>query len=535
MTTNIYQREGEIVARQCWARWNRDPASPSFGSFDRAYWGWKYKDFSDATLQAGIRLALDWADTIGSDADLEYQLAGFARFCAGVQHRDGSFDQCYPHERTPGVGLDVLTALIAASRRSRTGETKQLLHDVLVRSVGFILKTDEVHGIVANHLISFSFELLGASDFLGDAQAKARADSWLERALGAFDTEEGWFNEYQGPDPGYQTRALSYLTQIAERAEYSSLWGVCENAARFVEAMMMPDGSLHPSLGVRGTALLYPSGFERLARRNEDFELLAESVRAAWSRETVPLPSSLDFDNALRLGQDAWDASRIAPQRSSDERAPDTARDIYLPRARIKTKRSASIAVYTNVALGSVVAWTRLPGDDWRLAYEHSGYLLTGSPPLSTRAPNAGRILSTSPGVWLESEHGFSPVLHEELSTLKLMLLRILNLTVLRVQFFADLFRKLLVGRLIASKHGDTKGRVKRRICLTLDGVEITDEIELPIGRADVQLLSCRRLTSAHMASSRYFQRIEIEGPPLCESVSAGHQRHLVKAPMECD
>ena len=29
---------------------NREPASPSQGSFDRKYWGWKYKDFGDATL-----------------------------------------------------------------------------------------------------------------------------------------------------------------------------------------------------------------------------------------------------------------------------------------------------------------------------------------------------------------------------------------------------------------------------------------------------------------------------------------------------
>ena len=32
-------------------------------------------------------------------------------FCASIQHRDGSFDQCYPVERTPGVVYDMLPAL----------------------------------------------------------------------------------------------------------------------------------------------------------------------------------------------------------------------------------------------------------------------------------------------------------------------------------------------------------------------------------------------------------------------------------------
>ena len=45
--SNIYRDEFERVARRAFSMWNRDPASPSFGSFDRQYWGWKYKDFGD--------------------------------------------------------------------------------------------------------------------------------------------------------------------------------------------------------------------------------------------------------------------------------------------------------------------------------------------------------------------------------------------------------------------------------------------------------------------------------------------------------
>ena len=43
-----YEREFEATARLAFSMWNRDPASPSCGSFDRPWWGWKFKDFPEA-------------------------------------------------------------------------------------------------------------------------------------------------------------------------------------------------------------------------------------------------------------------------------------------------------------------------------------------------------------------------------------------------------------------------------------------------------------------------------------------------------
>src|SRR5262249_54021074 len=159
------------------------------------------------------------------------------------------------------------------------------------------------------------------------------AGAWLDRALANFDLEEGWFNEYQGPDPGYQTRGLVFATRIAERLGDAHLWDVCVQAARFIETAMIPGGSLHPALGGRSTALIYPSGFERLAKRDAALSPLAARVRGAWRHRVTPLPTWLDFDNALRLAQDAWDADIICGGATCDEPPIGTECEINLPRA----------------------------------------------------------------------------------------------------------------------------------------------------------------------------------------------------------
>src|SRR6185295_11105714 len=106
--------------------WDREPASPTYGSFDRPYWGWLFKDFGDATLQYAVRIAVEYARRRDLTANLPALLAAFAGYCKRIQHSDGSFDQCYPHERTPGVIYDILSTLtyVRDSPFLRSGEAK---------------------------------------------------------------------------------------------------------------------------------------------------------------------------------------------------------------------------------------------------------------------------------------------------------------------------------------------------------------------------------------------------------------------------
>src|SRR6185503_18681394 len=135
------------------------------------------------------------------------------------------------------------------------------------------------------------------------------------------------------------------------------------------------------------TALVYPSGFMRLARRSSRFRPLAMLVRQGWERARVPLPSTLDFDNAIRVADDALEAADIQLPAADLVDGTVAAGRLELPRAGLTVWRDAARAVFVATRLGGVVVvYDRGNDATWRLRHEDSGYLVTsGRPPRASR------------------------------------------------------------------------------------------------------------------------------------------------------
>jgi hypothetical protein len=498
--------------------WNRDPASPSYGSFDRQYWGWKFKDFSDASLQYAVRLAVEYARLQNQTKALPCLLDAFVSFCAAIQRTDGSFDQCYPYERAPGVVYDILSTLIYVrdSPYLVSGKSRADLDVIIGKAAQFALRTDESHGAIANHFAGYAYELFNFANHSGNDVARSRAEDYLDRTLGLFERDEGWFQEYDGPDAGYQTRTLRYLTKTALLLDRPAIWEVIRKAADFVGELLMPDGSVHPMLGSRSTALVYPSAFEALAARDPGYRHLANRISLAWQQERVPLPSGIDFANAILLASDAWDAANWRDKRTVEQQDPTPRKSqVDFAKAGISIRRTSEREVYVGHRLGGVVVVYLREGGSWKPTYEDSGYLL--SSPLNatrwiTRMPGSGRLIEHSNDRYVV-EANFQRSLHDEVTPLRMLLLRALNVSLLRFQSIADLFRKMVVRRLIMTR-ATAQLKLRREIVLAETVIHVTDTFTGdPTFQADGQtsLHRCRRVTGTHMASARYFQEQELE------------------------
>lgn len=504
----IYLREFTRVARTALSMWNREPSAPGFGSFDRSWWGWKKKDMPDATLQYGARLVVEHCRLVGRVEALPDWLEGFTRFCERYQLRDGSFDQVYPFERSPGVIYDFLAVMLFVARCPELKERSRL-EGVIDRALAFALRHDEHHGEIANHLAEYAFELLHAARELSHEGARRKGMEYLERTLKLYVPSEGWFREYDGPDPGYQTRTLRYLVKCTELLEDTALWQVVEQAAGFVGQALLPDGTLHPMLGVRSTALLYPAAFEKLATRNSELSNLAARVRRGWQDERVPLPSQLDFENAVRLADDALEAYRSAGE--LPEAVEPTGR-VHLPEAGLVVWREPERTVHVATKLGGpVVVCTKT--ERWEIAAEEAGYLLESKQSCAlSRMPGSGEVTRLEEDR-VEVSAGFFASLHDELDPWRFVVLRILNLTLLRSGFIGELFKKIVVRRLMTGRRR-LKVQLVRKVALKQDSVVISDELkdDRPHRPSGERLWRCRRLVGIHMASSRYFQAAELEG-----------------------
>ncbi len=511
----LYLSEFERVAERAFCQWNREPSSPSFGCFDRAHWGWKKTDFPDATLQYGVKLCLEYArrrqsarPSALSPANSEFGnwLTGYVNFVAQIQQRDGSFDQCYPHERSPGVFYDILSTLLYVYRSPYLDPiSHRKLEGVLDRGLGFAEKSDETHGEIANHLIEYAYELLLADRELGRESARRKANYYLERTLKLFHQDEGWFEEYGGPDPGYQTRTLRYLYKCAEILNDPQLWSIVYKAARFVEQVLMPDGSLHPMLGVRSTAVLYPAAFEKLAGRDKAFGPLAARIRRGWQDQRVPLPSWLDFENGMRLADDALEAHDA--QCSDLLEIPEPLGQTVLPRAGLVIWRGPRQTVATACRLGGATVVYH----DRQLVAEEAGYLVQSpAGPGVSRMSESGKVTQIGPeGVQVNVQ--FFRSLHDELTPARFVLLRLLNLTVLRFEWVAELFKKIVVNRLMTGRK-PLEVFLDRRVEVSEHKVMITDQLRRSREPSSPEKwFRARRLVGTHMATSRYFQQQELE------------------------
>jgi hypothetical protein len=130
--------------------------------------------------------------------------------------------------------------------------------------------------------------LLRVAEITGRAEFRKAAETRLREVLD-WQSDEGWFDEYGGADPGYQTVTIDSL--LTCRALLGAAWldEPIRRAVAFCRLFLHPDDSYGGEYGSRGTYHFYPHGFERLAGSNADAADLADA-----------------FLRSLAMGKQAW-------------------------------------------------------------------------------------------------------------------------------------------------------------------------------------------------------------------------------------
>lgn len=247
---------------------DRNRLSPTYGCFDRQYWHYKAIDFPSGMAETGaLPLALAFAHPFpgGERYHRQPRLAELAlaavRFAARAAHRDGSCDDYFPYERALGATTFSLYALT---------ETCLVLgardHDLLAflaRRADWVLAHDE-SGRLANHQALSALALLNTALATGEGRFREGAARRVERVLG-WQSNEGWFWEYEGADPGYQSATVDFLAKYAAKSGERRLLDPLARAVEFCRHFVHPDGSYGGGYGSRNTYNVFPAGFELLA------------------------------------------------------------------------------------------------------------------------------------------------------------------------------------------------------------------------------------------------------------------------------
>ncbi len=310
---------------------DREVRSPTKGSFDRVNWAWKFRDFPLTMWQASMMpLATLYRHPHPSNPffgreRLAAWLSSAMEHTVARQHPNGAFDSFTPYSQDHGVTLAMVLTLsttaellgdaLAPALRARTTES-------VAHACRFAAASDEDYAFINNHQAAFALAYIRAARLTGDEALGARAEEVMDRVC-AHQSTDGWFAEYGGPDPGYETFGLTYLALASNERRHGALPAALGRSVEFLAHCVHPDGSIGGNYGSRNTGQYAPGGLEVLAARHPVAAAIADFVGDRLESGNVVTPHRCDDDNLpLLCFSYAVAATSAAPRKEAPPALP---------------------------------------------------------------------------------------------------------------------------------------------------------------------------------------------------------------------
>ena len=485
---------------------DRNPVSPTFGCFDREYWHYRTVDFPCGMSQEmSLALAMAWSSEHPTNpyfhnARLRELILGSLHFARRSAYRDGTCDDYYPGEKALGALVFTLYAMTESYLTLQAQDAE--LIEFFARRGGWLLEHNE-SGQLANHQALAALGLQNVFMLTGDRRFEAGMRSYLERTL-SWQHDEGWFQEYEGADPGYHSCSIDFLAKLRSKISDESLTQPLIRAAAFAAHFAHPDGSYAGEYGSRNTYHFYPHGFELLARESAD----ALGICELYLRKGLPFATRYFNDDNRMCAHyvydwlQAWRDYADVPGRQGDlpPLRPGLA---YFEGAGLLVRREATACVVVAARKGAVVKAVGTDGPIYSdtgpmVQFEDGRVLVTHliSEENEIRWDAATSTLTVSGHLCRRRAPIMTP--------LKQIVFRILSISLSRLN---PNWLRILVQRLFITGKPTTKSRFRREVHFRDGGLAIADEIELVGENGGIRaVLAAPDATSIYVANSNTYQ-----------------------------
>jgi hypothetical protein len=487
---------------------DRNPYSPTYGCFDREYWHYRTLDFPCGMSQE-MCLAFALLYTHDYPGNKYYQqermrelaVAGI-KFAIKGSHSNGSCDDYFPFEQA--MGALVFSTYACTEAYQVLGMQDDEIADFFRRRCAYLAGHNET-GQLSNHQALAALAAYNTFLLTGDEAIRRVAEDRTELTLSWQNRDEGWFREYEGADPGYQTCTIDFLAKLMQKSGWESLKAPLVKAVDFAWHFMHPDGSYGGEYGSRNTYHFYPHGFELLAPHTQK----AAQINDAFLR-------GLTHDRRSHNDDDRMCCHTVSDWlQAYEDYCLDRPCDInsrgeftkWMPGCEtVIVSRDAYYAV-ANLRKGGVAKiFTEegCTGSDTGLIAE-----LDDGRVIVTHLMDEGSKVNADEDHRTFSVEGVFSYRKGKLSSpLRMILFRAINITIGR--FFPNLLR-LLVQKLLITGKRRSKYGFKRTISFQEDSVTITDELPaaVPIRRMSIG----SDATSIYVANSNVYQESVIRIP----------------------
>lgn len=514
---NPYLQQINSVLPRLLALFDSDQTNQTYGQGDRYFWAWKLKDFGNGTYQGAAhglaRLVVN--DLLPQEVSNDSILRRIDSMFLGAERlrdKNGSMSEAFPYESsfcvTALVTFDLLSAIELL--RTRIDEKQRVKYLGIVKPmIDFLRKTDEKHAFISNHLATAAAALYKWS-FLTDDKDIVRAEVLIKRILDSQSTE-GWFKEYEGADPGYQSLATYYLADVHRMHPDLGLLAPLRRSVQFLWYFAHPDGSFGGSYGSRNTRFYCPAGIEFLSNSIPEANVLAVFLRNSIVNHATVTLDALDESNLVPFFNAYCWAAEIYNNGKSKENASSL---LSLPCidnvSWCREFRQAGIIIDKGLAHYTIVSWYK-GGVCYH--FNRSLNVVSINPGVLAIAKNkkyySTQIYQLSNQICIEKN---KVIIVAPLSALdkrlpgsfSFLLLRLACVTVMRNLFLSNLVKKALVKFLITGKRASVVCN-----CRTINfgpDIKIIDKWQGNDGgfeRVEARPSFC----AIHMASQGYWQK----------------------------
>ena len=495
---------------------DRDSSSQTYGSFDRQHWAWANKDFVNADFQRGVYILailfteeFPWNKYYNNENVLKWISAGFD-YWAKIQHKNGSFDQWYPQEGsvgTTGFTLCALSEAFVLIQEKIPGEQKERLLVAFDKAANFICRHRETHGLISNHLAGMALALLNASNILNNNKYLKESNKLLQRIFEG-QSAEGWYSEYNGADPGYETLGIAYLAKYWKKTQDPQLFLSLKRSMDYLVHFVHPDGTLGGEYGSRSTELYYPSGIETLKPALPQAEYIADKMIVGIREGCVVSPSTVDVFNFMPLLSSYLNAYKnLEPEMSENINGIKLDNFKYFDKSKMAVWTTDKIKLIIGLAKGGVM---RCYKNDGTLLYSDCGYIayLRNGSKISSQFLDYNNDCQVNE-VSSCLERYFSYVPGHQMTPMFYVLLRIFSLTAGRYNRIGNWAKNLLASRLIRYKK-IAPLKIIRSVQISGDRLLIKDYLKIE-GKIKLKELARKsKFSTIFMGSARYFNPQEL-------------------------
>jgi len=499
---------------------DRERDSRTAGCCDRTFWAWKFTDFPGARFQEAVCVlsfvhATEFAgNSYYGNANLLDWIDMGLRYWTSIQHADGSFDEAYPNERS--LAATAFTSFYVGETLTFLGtklanETTNVVRETMNRAGDWLIKNDETHGFLSNHLAAASGALQHIFMQTGESRFRERSAYFRDRIF-EHQSAEGWYEEYGGADFGYQTHGTFYLARLLELDPQPQLAESLARAVHFQGMFIHPDRSLGGEYGSRNTQTYYPAAFEMLAGKDKAAAWIAQTMRPAVGSSCAAGVRAVDAYNLFPMLNNLVFALRACRQPDRVMAVPEEPGKeedfLWFRDAGIARFRRNDYVAYVGASKGGIVKLfdrrTRC------LTYSDCGYIgqQRDRKRVTSQHFDRDRPVELGPGkVTLTTS--FVRVARPVMQPWLFLGFRVFSLTLGRSAALARWLKQRLVTVLIYRKH-QVGIELRRTIEFHESHVTVRDRLE---GAGLANLVDIRwvpAFTTIHMGSSRYFVASEL-------------------------